>query len=151
MSLSDWARAQWLTELEGNQEEIGNLLGVADRDLKDCEITGLSNDARLAIAYNGALQSATAALRAAGYRLAREAHHYRTILSLEHTIGWDKKLIAKFEAFRKKRNLGDYTIAGSTSKKEADEMVALAQQLRKQVEDWIRENHPELHPDSPLD
>jgi len=85
MSLSDWAKAEWLTELKSSREEIANLLGVADRDLKDCQVKGLSDDARLAIAYNGALQSATAAMRAAGYRLAREAHHYRTIFSLEHT------------------------------------------------------------------
>ena len=144
MSLSDWAKAQWLTELKSSRDEITNLLGVADRDLKDCQIKGLSEDARLAIAYNGALQSATAALRAAGYRIAREAHHFRTIFSLEHTIGADPKLIAKFDAFRKKRNLGDYSIAGATSKKEADEMAALAQHLRKDVEDWIRRSHPEL-------
>ena len=144
MSLSDWTKAQWLTQLKSSREEIRNLLGVADRDLKDCQIKGLSNDARLTIAYNAALQSATAALRAAGYRLAREAHHYRTIFSLELTIGADSKLIAKFDAFRKKRNLGDYSVAGSTSEKEASEMIALTKQLRKQVEDWIRKNYSEL-------
>jgi len=69
---------------------------------------------------------------------------YRTILSLEFTIGADTKLIAKLGAFRKKRNLGDYSIAGSISKKEADEMVALAQQLRKDVEHWIHANYPQL-------
>ena len=81
----------------------------------------------------------------AGYRIAREAHHYRTILSLEHTIGADTKRIAQFDAFRKKRNAGDYSIAGSISKKEADEMVGLAQKLRKDDEgNWIRLNYPEL-------
>ena len=55
------------------------------------------------------------ALAAAGYRPSRDAHHYRTIQSLEFTIGADSKLIAKFDAFRKKRNLGDYSIAGATS------------------------------------
>jgi len=54
---------------------------------------------------------------------------------LEFTIQADSKLIAQFDAFRKKRNLGDYSIAGSISKKEADEMVALAQKLRKDVEE----------------
>src|SRR5437667_11558028 len=144
MSLGDWVKAQWLKEQKSSRQEIANLLGVADRDLSDSQITGLSEDARLAIAYNGALQSAMAALAAAGYRPSRDAHHYRTILSLEFTIGADNKLIAKFDAFRKKRNLGDYSIAGSTSKKEADEMIALAQQLRKEVEAWIRANYPQL-------
>ncbi len=144
MSLRDWVKAQWLIEQKHSRDEIANLLGVADRDLRDCQVQGLSEDARLAIAYNGALQSAMAALAAAGYRPSRDAHHYRTILSLEFTIGADTNLIAKLEAFRKKRNLGDYSIAGSTSKKEADEMVALAQQLRKDVEDWIHANYPQL-------
>src|SRR5438876_9521378 len=144
MSLSGWVKAQWLIEQKSSPEGIANRLGVADRDLRDCQIKGLSEDARLAIAYNGALQSAMAALAAAGYRPSRDAHHYRTILSLEFTIGADTKLIAQLDAFRKKRNLGDYSIAGSTSKKEADEMVALAQQLRKDVEDWIHANYPQL-------
>jgi len=144
MSLNDWVKAQWLREEKSSREEIANRLGVADRDLRDCQIKGLSEDARLAIAYNGALQSAMAALAAAGYRPSRDAHHYRTILSLEFTIGADTKLIAQLDAFRKKRNLGDYSIAGSTSKKEADEMAALAQKLRKDVENWIRSNYPQL-------
>ena len=144
MSLGDWVKAQWLREEKSSREEIANLLGVADRDLRDCQIKGLSEDATPAIAYNGALQSAMAALAAAGYRPSRDAHHYRTILSLEFTIQADSKLIAQFDAFRKKRNLGDYSIAGSISKKEADEMVALAQKLGKDVENWIRSNYPQL-------
>jgi hypothetical protein len=144
MSLSDWVKAQWLVEQKSSRAEIANLLGVVDQDLRDCQIKGLSEDARLAIAYNAALQSALAALAAVGYRPSRDAHHYRAILSLEFTIGADAKLIARLEAFRKKRNLGDYSIAGSTSKKEADEIFALARQLRKDVEQWIHANHSQL-------
>jgi hypothetical protein len=47
----------------------------------------LSPDWRLNIAYNAALQAATAALAAAGYRASREAHHCRAIQSLAFTIG----------------------------------------------------------------
>jgi hypothetical protein len=117
---------------------------VADRDLGDCQVKGLSDDARLAISYNAALQCAVAALAACGYQPSREAHHSRIILSLEYTIGADNNLVAQFDAFRKKRNLGDYEMAGATSRKEADEMVALAQHLRKKVENWLGANHPEL-------
>ena len=66
----------------------------------------------LAIAYNAALQCAIAALAACGYRASREAHHYRVIQSLPHTIGADAKLVAQLDAFRKKRNVGDYERAG---------------------------------------
>jgi hypothetical protein len=55
-------------------------------------------------------------------------------------------LVAQLDAFRKKRNTGDYEIAGLISKKEADEMITLAQRLRKLVEGWLRANHRELLP-----
>jgi len=53
-------------------------------------VEGLTADWRLNIAYNAALQAATAALAASGYRAAREAHHLRVMKSLEFTIGLDK-------------------------------------------------------------
>jgi len=144
MSLSDWLKAQWLTEHKTSPEEITNLLAVADRDLCDCQATGLSDDGRLAFAYRAAIQYALAALAACGYRPGREAHHYKVIQSLSHTIHADSKLVAQVDAFRKKRNTGDYEIAGLITKKEADEAVALARQLRQLIEDWLRANHPEL-------
>jgi hypothetical protein len=52
-------------------------------------------------------------LAAAGFRAARDAHHYRVIQSLAHTLGADATLIAEFEQFRKKRNIGGYERAGS--------------------------------------
>jgi hypothetical protein len=144
MSLNDWLKAQWLKAHKTSRQEIANLLGVADRDLRDCQIEGLSEDARLGISYNAALQCAVTALAACGYQSTRDAHHYRVRLSLEYTIGAANKLVAQFDAFRKKRNLGDYEMAGATSKREADEMVALARYLRKEVERWLRTHHPEL-------
>jgi len=43
----------------------------------------------MAIAYNAALQAATAALAAAGYRATRDQHHDRVIQSLRETVGVD--------------------------------------------------------------
>jgi len=144
MSLQDWHKAGWLTEHRTSPREIADLLGVADRDLADCQVAGLSADWRLTIAYNAALQTATAALAAAGFRAARDAHHYRVIQSLAHTVGADGALIAQFEQFRKKRNIGGYERAGSISDREAGEMTALARQLRQAVEEWLSSNHPEF-------
>jgi hypothetical protein len=79
MSLRDWLRAGWLDEHTSSREEISGLLGVADRDLGDCRTAGLSADWRFNIAYNAALQAATAALAAAGFRASRQSHHYRVI------------------------------------------------------------------------
>lgn len=144
MSLKDWAKNGWLVEHQASRQEIADLFGIIDRDLAQCRTPGLSPDWQLAIAFNAALQAATAVLAAAGYRAARDAHHYRIIQSLAYTIGASSELIAEFDQFRKKWNLSDYDRAGTTSKQEATEMEKLAQTLRKQVEGWIRKNFRHL-------
>lgn len=144
MSLSDWERNDWIVQHRSSRKEIADLLGLADRDLRDYAAKGLSEDWQLAIAYNAALQCATAALAACGYRSSREAHHYRVIQSLAHTIGADGKLVSRLDAFRKKRNIGDYERSGSVSEQEANEIATLARQLRQDVENWLRKNHADL-------
>ena len=125
-------------------EEIKNLLAISDRDLAACQVKQLPPDWRFMIAYSAALQAATAALAAAGYRAARDHHHYRVIQSLEFTTAPGQKLIDTFDGFRKKRNVSSYDVAGSVSDKEADEMFKLAASLRADVEKWIRASRPEL-------
>jgi hypothetical protein len=146
VSLSDWARNGWLVEHKTSPQEIADLLGVADRDLHDCAVKGLSDDWRLAIAYNAALQCAVATLAASGYRAARDAHHFRVIQTLAFTIGADSKTVTQLDAFRKKRNIGDYERAGMISRQEAAEMETLAKDLRKNLESWLRQKHPQLLP-----
>jgi len=144
MSLKDWVQYGWLSEHQSSREEITNLLGLVDRDLRECQAKGLGADWRFAIAYNAALQAATAALAAVGYRASRDSHHYRVFQSLEYTIQADPKLIRSLDAFRKKRNTSSYEMGGTISDKEAEEMAVLARGLRAQVEQWIRAEHPKL-------
>lgn len=147
MSLQDWLSKGWLIEHSSSSEEIGDLLSLVDRDLRDSKVTGLTADWRLNIAYNAALQAATAALAASGYRASRKAHHMRVIQSLEFTIGADEDLITGFDGFRKKRNISDYERAGFVSDGEAEEMRDLATRLREDVLAWIRGKYPELLPE----
>jgi hypothetical protein len=144
VSLSDWLGNGWLHEHRTSREEIRDLLDVVERDLADSLTAGLSADWRLTIAYNAALQAATVALYAAGYRPARDQHHYRVIQSLSETIGAAPELVMRFDQFRKKRNVGGYEQAGLVSDQEAGEMRALAVELRDTVIKWLRANHPEL-------
>ncbi len=144
MSLQDWVRNGWASPHKSTRDEIQKLLSLADRDLVSCATKGLATDWQFAIGYNSALQSATAALAAAGYRASREAHHHRVIQSLASTIGASRELIRRFDAFRKKRNTSSYEMGGTITEKEAAEMAAFAAELRQQVERWIRGKHPEL-------
>jgi hypothetical protein len=96
------------------------------------------------IAYNAALQAATVALAAAGYRAARDAHHYRVIQSLRDTIGVDAGVVATFDAFRKKRNITGYERIGLVSDADAGAMRALAVRLRDEVVAWLTTHHARL-------
>ncbi len=144
MSLSDWLEKGWLVKHRPDRREIKQLLGIAERDIADSQVKGISPDTRLSLAYNAALQLAVAALAASGYRAGREAHHYRTIQSLAFTIGADTDLIDRLDTFRKKRNISDYDRAGAVSEHEAREILDLAKSLRETVLAWLNENHPEL-------
>ena len=144
MSLQNWEKNSWLVKHKPTASEIAQLLGLADRDLKDSQAAGLTADWKLNIAYNSALQAATAALLACGYRASREMHHYRVVGSMAYTIGVSTDLIHKLDKFRKKRNISDYEIAGAVSEGEAKEMFRLAKELRKEVGVWLGNAHPEL-------
>ena len=146
VSLTDWDKNGWLKPHQTSAQEIADLFDVAARDIADCQVHQVSADWRLNIAYNAALQVAIAALAAAGYRAAREAHHYRAIQSLAFTIGADAAMVSKLDQFRKKRNLGEYERAGRVSDQEAAEMLKLAIELRDKVRNWIGENHRPLFP-----
>jgi hypothetical protein len=114
--------------------------------LKACQTRGLVADWRFNIAYNAALQLASAALAAAGYEAERANRHYRVIHSLELTLEVDATTIGKFDVFRKKRNITDYERADTISETEAEEMRRLAERLRSGVAQWVRQNHPQLAP-----
>ncbi len=144
MSLQDWLKSRWLIKHQTSRQEVLDLLSMADRDLVQCRTPHLSPDWQLNIAYSAALQAATAALAAAGYRAARDSHHYRVIQSLAYTIKADERLITQLDKFRKKRNISDYERAGAVSEQEAKEMFALAENLRNEVEKWLRSNYPKL-------
>jgi hypothetical protein len=145
MTFSDWPADNWLTAHKASPQEIRALLGIAERELADARVRGLSVDARFGHAYNAALQSALAALAAAGFRVARGvSHHHWAIQSLAHSVGCDAGVISRLDKLRKKRNISDYERAGTISDQEADEMLRLAQDLRARVEAWLRAEHPTL-------
>lgn len=144
MSLQNWLANRWVVRHEPSREEVEDLLAVVARDLTDAAIDGLSPDWRLGIAYNAALQLATLALAAEGFRPARERAHERAILSLRYTIALDSTVVDTIDAVRRKRNLSTYERAGTASETEAEEMFTIALALRDRVTRWLDDIHPEL-------
>lgn len=147
MSLRDWAGNGWIREHATTPQEIGDLFAVVERDLGDARVPRLSADWRLNITYNAALQLATLAMYAEGFRPGRDRAHERAILSLEYTVGARSQVIDLVDRARRKRNQANYEVAGSTSDREAEEFFAVVDELRSDMVRWLKKKHPALLPD----
>lgn len=144
MTLKQWADNGWLKAHTTSKQEIGNLLGIVDRDLEDAQ-EGISQDWRLGIAYNAALKLCTILLYAEGYRAGQGLQHYRTIMALPLILGEKRKQDAAYlDACRVKRNIVEYDYVGSATEADADELISFARMLREDVLEWMKKKHPKL-------
>jgi hypothetical protein len=144
MSLQTYLSNGWVREHASSCEEIANLLAIADRDIQQSQTPGLGPEWRFDIAYNAALQCATAALAAAGFTAERQNKHMRTIECLAFTIGADTREVHLLDTCRRKRHTAVYERVGAVSDAEADDMIELAKRLRRQVGGWLLAEHPDL-------
>jgi len=144
MSLENWLNDNQIVRHRPTADEIAELMHICDRDLEKAAIVELGPDWRLSIAHNAAVQTAKAALAAAGYRARKEGHHYLLLQSLAFTIKTEPAIIDQLDKFRKKRNISDYERAGMVTEQEAEEMIALAKQLRSDVANWLHAHYPTL-------
>lgn len=129
-----------------SRQEIENLRELVNRDLKDAEIDGLSDDRRFATAYNAVLQLSKMAIACSGYRVSsnKVGHHRTTFEAIKNAItSRDVENLADyFETCRRKRNLIDYDATEVASETEADELVKKGREFQTIVEDWISDNYP---------
>ncbi len=145
MSLSDWAKNGWLRSHKTSKEEIGNLLEIVERDLKDATAKGLSEDWKFGIAYNAALKLCTVLLHSSGYRPEKNLAHYRTLQALPLILGDKHKSNADYlDTCRKKRNETEYDFAGNVSEDEVEELMNFCDELKSEVIAWLKKNHRNL-------
>ena len=146
MSLKEWADNGWLRPHQSSKQEIADLLSIVSRDLTDAE-GEISADWRFGIAYNAALKLCTILVHASGYRPEKNLQHYRTIAALPLVLGdrW-KEESEYLETCRRKRNIVEYDRTGAVTDQDAAELSAFCLDLRHEVEDWLKKNHPELTP-----
>jgi len=144
MSLENWLNDNLIVRHRPSAGEIAELLHICDRDLEKVAIVELGPDWRLSIAHNAAVQAAKAALAAAGYRARKESQHYLLLQSLAFTVKTAPEIINQLDKFRQKRNISDYERAGMVTEQEAEEMIALAKQLRTDVAQWLNAHYPHL-------
>ena len=148
MSLEQWLRNGWLQASEPTVAQIQQLLRVVDRDISDAQAKGLSADGRFVHAYNAALQLCIIALLASGYQVSKgQGRHKRGIDSLRYAlgVGWSETA-DHIERCSRLRAQVIYEQIGVVGEEDADDLLNAAKQLRADVINWLKANHPALVP-----
>ena len=144
MSLQKWLECGWLRSHQSSRKEISDLLRIIDRDLQDAT-RDISADWRFGIAYNAALKLCTILLYAEGYRPEKTLQHFRTLQALPLILGHHHETDAKYlDTCRNKRNVVEYHYVGGVTEEDVDELIAFVKELREEVIQWLRENHPKF-------
>ena len=145
MSLRQWYDNGWLKEHSTDLQELSNLLAIVDRDIDDAATEELSSDWKFGIAYNAALKLCTMMLYDAGYMPEKALAHYRTLMSIEYTLGPERKEDAAYlDACRMKRNHVEYDYVEGASESEAAELLEFVRELRSDVMEHLRVKYPTL-------
>jgi len=125
MKLRPWLDRGELQKVEVTEKSLQDILNIITRDLKDCQLTELSDDRRFATAYGAALNIANYVIRKKGYRVsAKIGHHKVTLEVAEIILGNDASMLLNFFDFcRRKRNKVDYDQAEVVTTTEVDELI----------------------------
>ena len=145
MSLQQWLENSWIRRVDTSTQEIAGLLQIAERETADARLPGISCDGRFEHAYNAVRSLAQLALHASGHVVPKGVRqHERTIESLKFTLGQDWSDEADyFDQCRRSRNKSLYDRAGMIQQRDADELLARAENLEPAVRAWLRDNHPD--------
>ena len=148
MTLKLWEKNGWIRSHQTSPQEVAGLLSIVDRDLTDSQ-GRISPDWQFGIAYNAALKLCTILLHASGYRPEKNLQHFRTLAALPLILGDKRKADAAYlDACRIKRNTVEYDMAGAATEQDAKELLAFSKQLRDEVLAWLKNEHPNLIPDT---
>ena len=81
-----------------SKKEVESLLKIANRDLDDARISGLSPDRSFATAYNAVLQLSKLTIACAGYRVSSSVagHHQTTFEAVNLAVGPTVKVLADY-------------------------------------------------------
>lgn len=125
--------------------EVQRLLAAVERNLKDAQQTGISDETRFDAGYKAVMQCALAAMLAQGYRpsTSEPGYHVTLIQSLPLTLGVDNTTWVLLDALRRKRNANDY-LGDAVTPDMVTECVAQGMQLRDVLRQHLKQAHPAL-------
>ena len=119
--------------------ELAELRRLAQREISDAGVAGLSLEGKFEHAYAAARALALMVVRTEGYRpTATGGSHYNTFLALEAA---DPGTFARYSAYldtcRAKRNDLSYDLARATSETEVRELLKVIPGLAGVVDSWV--------------
>ena len=143
MTLQNLLAIQSLVAFAAQREDIQRLLGAAERNLHDSNITAISDENRFDAAYKCIMQCAMAALWANGYRTStsKPGHHQTAIQTLSLTVALDPQSIVVLDKLRKQRNVSDYD-GSPIAPGVGEECQRQAQALLKHLTTWLKIHRP---------
>ena len=146
MTLQQWLDNSWIREAERSRQETRSLLGIAEREIADASLEGISGDGRFNHAYNAVRTLCQVALLACGFSVPKGGRqHERVIESLKFTLGqeWSEEA-DYFDLCRRMRHKSSYEGTGIAQSKDADDLLAAARKLYQAIEVWLATKHPDL-------
>jgi len=146
MSLQQWLDNSWINKTDRSGQEVSNLLDIAERQIADASLPGMSADGRFAHAYEAVRCLCELALHATGYTVLKGMRqHERVIESLKFTLQGEWTETADFfDRCRRFRHQVQYERSGVVQHQDADELLAVAEKLHDAVQEWLQQRHPDL-------
>lgn len=107
-----------------SRADLEQLLAIAERDLGQSRLQLLHLDTRYALAYNAALQLATAVLSLHGVRVRKMAFHQQTLAELKARLPEAMQGFADYlERARRKRNAAAYDRVNVVGEGEVTDLI----------------------------
>ncbi|BET65513.1 hypothetical protein ASA1KI_04310 [Opitutales bacterium ASA1] len=145
MTLEAWTEAGWLRAHDTRVEEIAQLWGVLEDDLKSARSGDLSPSSRFEYAYNASLKLCLVLLFACDRRLGRVGEVHHTIIRvLPLVLGSGRETSADYlDACRERRDKMDTHGAPDVCGEDADALATFARALRDDVAAFLRVRKPD--------
>lgn len=130
--------------LAADDQEVVGMWSKAARTLRSSAVDGLDPDARFTLAYQAALQAATAIVRAAGYRVRGDGHHQHTFAAVAaFGLGELSEAARDLNVIRQRRHRAVYDWE-ATSADDLDAVRAAANRLFAAGQAWLAVVRPHL-------
>ena len=149
MSLEKFLRNSRLVKQTWTDEDLRNLLGMADQDLANSSVKGLTPDGIYKFGYGAAQALAAVIVRGHGYKTRGMGHHETLFQTLGLLLPAEKEVANYFNRCREKRNTITYKAPNQATAEQATELLKRTQSFQKVVIEWVKKHRGGVFPPSP--